>query len=154
MSHASLHATCIVTQGAGILLMGAPGSGKSSLALAMMDTAGSGCAQEPMRTSLVADDRVIVESRDGRLVARPPRALAGLLEIRGLGPVRVRHAQSAILRLAVRLVPPSEIERLPDEEIFTIAGHDLPMIRLDPFSPFACARLRAAVITLCQGSCA
>src|SRR6516162_9304950 len=78
-----IHASCAARDGAGVLLLGPPGSGKSDLALRLLD-----CG-----FMLVADDRVEVEGG----VARPPPALAGLLEVRGLGILRLPYLQSARL---------------------------------------------------------
>lgn len=62
---------------------------------------------------LVADDRVLLEASHGRLVARPPAALAGLIEVRGLGLVRLAHEESAVVGLVVDLAA-TDAERLPE----------------------------------------
>ena len=78
---------------------------------------------------LVADDRV--EIADGR--ARPASGLAGLLEVRGLGILRLPHLPSATLRLAVTLGPAAQ--RLPAPARH--AAPDLPLITVDPAHPSA-----------------
>ena len=70
-----VHGTCIAIDGAGVLLRGPSGCGKSDLALRLIDGG----------AVLVADDRVSLEARAGDLVASAPDALAGLLEVRGVG---------------------------------------------------------------------
>jgi HPr kinase/phosphorylase len=92
-----VHGSCVSRDGDGVLLIGPSGSGKSDLALRLL---GRGF-------SLVADDRVDIE--DG--VAAPPPALAGLLEVRGLGIVRLPYAASARLALVAELGVAAE--RLP-----------------------------------------
>ncbi len=141
----TLHATCVRTGAAGVLLLGPSGSGKSALALALLDAPGSGGGSLPLETRLVADDQVVVTRKEQALFASPPDRLAGLLEVRGLGLVRVEHLPAARLHLAVRLMPRREIERLPEPETFPLLEAELPLTRIDPASPGAPARLRAAV---------
>lgn len=114
-------------EGDGVLLIGPAGSGKSDLALRLL---GRGFR-------LVADDRVDIA--DG--LASPPASLAGLLEVRGLGIVRLPYAVSVRLALVVELGPAAE--RLPMPEHHT--GLDLPLIRLDPASASAPDRIILAL---------
>lgn len=98
----NVHASCAAREGFGVLLMGAPGAGKSDLLLRLLSRG----------FQLVADDQVELE--DGE--ARPPAALAGLLEVRGLGIVRLPHVAPVRLALTVHLLGPSEPRpaRLPE----------------------------------------
>jgi HPr kinase/phosphorylase len=108
-----MHGTCVAREGQAVLLEGPPGAGKSDLALRLIDRG----------FVLVADDQVVVDG----LQASPPERLAGLLEIRGLGLVRLPYVRAATLRLAVTL---AAMPRLPDP-----ARHDrldLPLVRIDP----------------------
>ena len=120
-----LHASCAARDGNGVLLTGPPGAGKSDLLLRLIDRG----------FRLVSDDQVeITFPQPGALagplaspLASPPENLAGLLEVRGLGILRLPYLPIATLRLAVRLGPP---ERLPNP-----ARHehlDLPLISVDP----------------------
>jgi HPr kinase/phosphorylase len=121
-----IHASCAARDGAGVLLLGTPGSGKSDLLLRLLDRG----------FMLVADDRVEIE--DG--IARPPAALAGLLEVRGLGIVRLPHLAAARLALAVEL---GGGERLPAP-----ARHptlDVPRVAIDPTLPSAAQRVALAL---------
>ena len=108
-----LHATCVARDGHGVLLLGPPGSGKSDLALRLLERG----------FLLVADDRVEIDAG----VARPPAALAGLIEVRGLGVLRVPHATSARLALAVDLAEAAD--RLPEPARHPSLG--IPLVRLD-----------------------
>jgi HPr kinase/phosphorylase len=122
-----IHASCVARDGAGVLLLGPPGSGKSDLALRLLDRG----------FVLVADDRV--EITDGR--ARAPERLAGLLEVRGLGIFRVPAVAFARLALAVELG--SAAPRLPRpirDERFGI-----PSIRLDAAAASAPERIALAL---------
>ena len=141
-----LHATCLEIGGCGVLILGVPGSGKSDLALRLIDQSGRGTGFEAMTARLIADDQVVITRRGDRLFASPPASLAGLIEVRGLGIVAVEHAPEAELRLAVRLVAATRIERLPETGgTWTLLDVLVPQIALDASAPSAPARLRAGV---------
>ena len=145
--HAFQHGTCISFGDAGVLLLGPPGSGKSDLALRLIDQSGSGISGVMKRSQLVADDQVIVRRQKERLVASAPPSIAGLIEIRGLGPVSLPYLREIELALAVRLAANPTIERLPELENnrWVILGVSLPMIEIDAASASAPARIRAAL---------
>ena len=108
----------------GILLLGAPGAGKSSTALELIET----CPWR--RTCLVADD-VAEISVDGQVfVARPPELIAGLLELRGFGPAPVRSTSRTALLAGFDLG--AEASRLPDPNNMSILGEGLPVWPLAP----------------------
>lgn len=93
----------------------------------------------------MADDRTEFAVRDGRLIASAPSAIAGLIEVRGLGILRVGAMAEAPLDLVVDLVPPDGIERLPDAAWCEILGIRLPQVRLAPFEASAPAKVRLAL---------
>jgi HPr kinase/phosphorylase len=144
------HGTCIDFDGAGVLILGAPGSGKSDLALRLLDRPGLGLSGQPKTAALVSDDQVAVTFDQGRLLARPPPAIRGLLEVRGLGIVEVPCRPQTVLALVVTLSDASMIERLPEPQDLacTILGQKLPLLRLDPRIASAPARVRAALDSL------
>ncbi len=144
---ALIHATCLAIGGEGVLLLGQPGSGKSDLALRLIDGAGAGLSGLLRSALLVADDQVSIRRVEGRLIASAPPALTGKLEIRGLGIAEVPIERDVPLRLAVRLTPAVDIERLPDlaRSRMDILGVSIPLVLLDPEKPSAPARLRAAL---------
>jgi HPr kinase/phosphorylase len=109
----------VARDGAGVVLLGPPGCGKSDLALRLLE-----CG-----FVLVADDRIDI--MDG--IARPPASLAGLLEVRGLGILRLPHATAASLVLAVSLTETQE--RLPTPR--RDPNLHLPLIAVDPRAPSA-----------------
>jgi serine kinase of HPr protein (carbohydrate metabolism regulator) len=92
----------------GILLIGESGAGKSEAALRLLERG----------AMLVADDRVILFERDCCLWAEAPAVLSGLLEVRGVGIVKVPSALSARIGLAVELVRPERVPRLPERIYF------------------------------------
>lgn len=97
-----VHASCVAWNGRAVLIIGASGSGKSSLALRLL------C----MGACLVADDGVILTARDGQVWAAGPDTIAGQIEIRGVGILAARTTRSAQVALVVDLDQP-EPDRLP-----------------------------------------
>jgi serine kinase of HPr protein (carbohydrate metabolism regulator) len=143
----ALHATCVTLGERGVLITGAPGSGKSTLALRLMDECGRGVGETAMVASLVADDRVILQRNDLFLEAAAPASLEGLLEVRGIGILRVpRVCSRCRVHLVVRLdTSAKEPERLPAASYTSYLGIALPLIRLNGHDPAVSARLRAAL---------
>lgn len=137
----NLHATALVAGSAGVLILGASGAGKSSLALALI-----GLLHSRRRfATLVADDRVWVEAQGGRLVAEVPQPIAGLVEIRGFGPARATHERRAVLDLAVRLVPRKDAPRLARPGAAeAVLGIALPCLDLAERDASGAARALAA----------
>jgi HPr kinase/phosphorylase len=145
-----IHATCVDISGRGVLILGPPGAGKSDLALRLIDAPGNGLNGVPSTAVLVADDQVILAAEACHLLARPPERLKGLIEIRGLGILKLSCRPKTIVRLIVTLSAASEIQRLPqpDDLAHEILSIKLPMLRLDPRFASAPARVRAALDSL------
>ncbi len=122
-----IHATAIAIGEAGILLRGPSGSGKSSLALALIALAG----RSGRFARLVADDRVALTAAGGRLLARPVAPLEGVVERRGLGLTPQPFIGATVVRLLVDLLG-EEPARMPEPEelVDRIAGLDLPRLRV------------------------
>jgi len=140
-----LHGTCVSVGGAGVLILGEPGAGKSSLALRLIDEPGYGISGVLLRGELVADDQVVVTREPDRLMASAPAALRGKLEIRGLGIVSLATPLSAALALVVKLQDHPAIDRLPDSRSFDILGLALPLVEIDAKMASSPARIRAAL---------
>lgn len=124
MNPPTVHATAVVIGEAGVLIRGDSGSGKTSLAFALVDAA----RQSGLYAAFVADDRVALTALNGRLVARCPETIAGLAERRGHGIEKVEHLPIAVIRLVADLVDPTTVVRLPEatEEETQIEGLRLP----------------------------
>ncbi len=122
----NLHATGVILGDRGVLVTGPSGSGKSTLALELLFRAriGGGFAR------LVCDDQLFVEARAGRLIARAAPAIAGLVEIRGLGPCPVDAEPAMAVDLLVCLVPAGAAPRIESGEAASIEGIAVPCIAL------------------------
>jgi serine kinase of HPr protein (carbohydrate metabolism regulator) len=136
VSAEAVHATAVVIGAAGVLIRGPSGSGKSSLALTLVDRA----EIAGFFAALVADDRVFLAAEGGDVVARVPAAIAGLLEIRGIGPVPVAHQPTAAVRLVVDL---AEMERYPVASTVLVEGLELPYLKVPARTAELAARLIA-----------
>jgi serine kinase of HPr protein (carbohydrate metabolism regulator) len=128
-------ASCVALNGRGLLIEGAPGSGKSSLALALIDRG----------AVLVGDDGVLLELRGDRVLASPHPNIAGKLEVRNLGLLDFPVARDVPVALVVRLDPaaPRFIEEAQEA---ILAGMPLPLIRLWPDSPVLSLRAELALV--------
>lgn len=134
-----LHATAVAIGGHGLLLIGPSGSGKSELALQLID----------LGAQLVADDQTRCAADGGRLLLSPPATIAGLLEVRGVGLVRQPWVTApARLLLDCGAVP----ERLPAPASCTIAGIAVPVLNFDAHAPSAAAKARAALALAAAGA--
>ena len=120
-----IHATCVVIGEAGILIRGASGAGKSSLAGALL----AGAALAGRFGRLVGDDRVEIAALNGRLVARPVEPIEGHLEVRGLGIVGLAHEPAAVVRLVVDCAAGAPA-RLPEaaDTVAIVAGIAIPRL--------------------------
>jgi HPr kinase/phosphorylase len=123
---ATVHASAVLVGPRAVLIRGPSGSGKSQLALELIEAARAGLL--PF-ARLVADDRVHLEAAHGRLLARPAEALAGLIEVRGVGLVRLPYEASAVVGLVVDLAA-ADARRLPEAASRTIeiGGIELPRL--------------------------
>ena len=130
-----LHATCVAIDGRGVLLRGASGAGKSDLALRLIDQG----------ADLVVDDRVDLFDVDGVLRAASPAAIAGRMEVRGIGVIPMPYLPSAEIVLLVDLVRPEVVERMPEPSFCRLGRFEVPALALAPFEASAAAKIRLAV---------
>ncbi len=117
----TIHATCVAIDGHGVLILGPSGSGKSDLALRLIDRG----------AVLVSDDRCIVAAREDATVAvSPPATIAGKIEVRGIGIMTMDNLDNAPLALVVALE--NDPPRMPDEgDTVEIARCRVPRLRTD-----------------------
>ena len=127
-------ASCVAVGGRALLIEGAPGTGKSSLALALIDRG----------ARLVGDDGVTLEGDGTRLLASPPPNTAGLIEVRNVGLLRMETEARVPVALVVRL--DAGAPRFIDEAgTVEIGGVTVPLVRLWPDSPVLALRTEAAL---------
>jgi HPr kinase/phosphorylase len=124
----SVHASAVLAGAHAVIIRGRPGSGKSRLALAVIEAAQTGLL--PF-ARLVGDDRVHLEPCHGRLLVRPAPALAGLIEVRGLGIRRMPHEARAVVGLVVDLAA-QDAERMPACGDTVIAGIAVARLAVAP----------------------
>jgi HPr kinase/phosphorylase len=124
----TVHASAVLVGARAVLIRGPSGAGKSRLALALIEAARAGTLRF---ARLVGDDRVHLEPANGRLLVRPAEALAGLIEVRGIGIRRFDHEPCAVVGLLVDLAA-ADAERLPETERqhAAIAGLSLPRLAI------------------------
>ena len=130
-----VHATAIAIDGRAVLLRGPSGAGKSDLALRLID----GGAR------LIADDQVELRRAGEHVLITAPAEIAGLMEVRGVGILRIERLAEAALAMCVDLVPSAEVERLPEIRCEDVLGVAVPSVPLSPFEASAAAKLRFAL---------
>lgn len=126
MTAGNIHASMVVVGDRGIVIMGEAGSGKSSLAMALVERA----AARGVFARLIGDDQLLVASRSNLLVCVAPPVIAGLVEVRGLGPSPVPHLPAAVADLVVQLVERQAAPRMAPGGTTEVAGMRLPVLVL------------------------
>jgi len=124
----NVHATTVDVNGNGVLIFGASGSGKSDLALRLI---------ENKNAVLVSDDQTNLENKDGDLIASAPKTIEGLLEVRGMGIVSVPVKEKTRVKLIVFASLKEEIERYPSNSFFKIKDVEIKSMKLDLLEPSA-----------------
>ena len=134
LSSEIVHASTVARDGRAVLISGPSGSGKSDLALRLLDRG----------FTLVSDDQTIVRRDGERLIASAPPNIAGKLEIRGIGIVDVAHAADLPVALLVELT--RDIQRLPDDSpTRAILGVAIPLVRVDAMAASAASKVALAL---------
>ena len=134
LSSETVHASTVATEGRAVLISGPSGSGKSDLALRLLDRG----------FTLVSDDRTIVRSAGNKLVASAPETIKGKLEIRGVGIVDMDTVTDVPVALVVELT--SDIQRLPDDSRERLVlDSSLPLISVDALTASAPSKVAVAL---------
>ena len=137
----TVHATAVMIEEKGVLLRGPSGSGKSDLALRLIDDG----------AVLIADDRTALTHRDGSVVAQCPASIAGQLEVRGIGIVDLPYIEEAALSMIVDLVSSDQVDRLPAKRMEELLGCRISSITLAPFEASAPAKIKMAIRLPAEG---
>jgi|KBSSwiStaDraftv2_1062776.scaffolds.fasta_scaffold66312_6 serine kinase of HPr protein (carbohydrate metabolism regulator) len=134
----TVHATCLSVEGCGVLLLGRSGSGKSDLALRLIDRG----------ARLVSDDYTILSKIRGRLIATPPPSIKGKFEVRGIGILDWENDPEIEITAAFALDEP--VERLPNEDVAgrVFAGMRVPVLSLNALEASAPIKLEIALRVL------
>jgi serine kinase of HPr protein (carbohydrate metabolism regulator) len=132
----TVHASCVALGERAILLTGPSGSGKSDLALRLLDRG----------AILVSDDYTVLTANRGTLLATAPAAIAGRIEVRGVGLVEIGHESGFPVSLVVDLDAPPE--RMPTGQTRAIAGVTLPLVAIAPFEASAPIKVELALLHL------
>jgi len=136
-----VHATAVAIGGAGVLIRGSSGQGKSDLALRLIDRG----------AILVSDDQVDIVRKGRDLLLSPPPPLAGKLEIRSLGIWEQEYLSEAPLKLIVDLKP--HPERLPlDRQVMILLGIKVPTCTLNAMESSAAIKAEWALRLIMQGA--
>lgn len=130
----TVHASCVALGERAILLTGPSGSGKSDLALRLLDRG----------AILVSDDYTVLTAARGTLVATAPATIAGRIEVRSVGLVEIGHESGFPVSLVVDLDAPPE--RMPKGRSQVIAGVSLPVIAIAPFEASAPIKVELALL--------
>jgi serine kinase of HPr protein (carbohydrate metabolism regulator) len=134
LSSETVHATCVAVDGRAVLISGPSGAGKSDLALRLIDRG----------FTLVSDDQTLVRKSGERLLATAPAAIAGKLEIRGIGIVDMETVNDVPICLVVDLT--SDIRRMPDDSRErSVLGIAVPLISVDATAASAAAKVALAL---------
>jgi serine kinase of HPr protein (carbohydrate metabolism regulator) len=134
VSSETLHASCVAIGDHAVLIEGPSGSGKSDLALRLIDRG----------ARLVSDDYTVLIRSGGALLARAPDTIRGRIEVRGIGIVEMEPGERVPVALVVRLV--EQVERMPDVDTERrIAGVTLPELALVPYENSAPIKLELAL---------
>ncbi|MBR9971982.1 HPr kinase/phosphorylase [Magnetospirillum sulfuroxidans] len=130
-----VHATSIEIDGHAVLIRGPSGCGKSDLALRLIDGG----------AMLVADDQTEISAENSRLFASSPATISGIMEVRGLGIVRLPHRDRVPVALVVDLIAAKDVERLPEPAMAGFLGLRVPRVALAAFESSTPAKVRLAV---------
>jgi serine kinase of HPr protein (carbohydrate metabolism regulator) len=134
LSSETVHATTVALDGRAVLISGQSGSGKSDLALRLIDRG----------FTLVSDDQTIVRRDGERLIGSAPGNIAGKLEVRGLGIVDIDYVDGVPIDLLVELT--SDIQRMPDDSRQRVLlGVEVPLIGIDAMTASAAAKVAVAL---------
>jgi serine kinase of HPr protein (carbohydrate metabolism regulator) len=137
LSSERIHASCVAIGGRGVLISGASNSGKSDLSLRLIDRG----------ATLVSDDYTQLVRKGDQLIGSPPKAIAGKMEVRGIGIVEKYYLKSVTIVLLIDLDQPSP--RFPDDDkTRTLAGVEIPLFTLAGLEPSAPIKVELLVSQL------
>ena len=134
----NIHASCVCIKNKGILFLGDSGSGKSDISLRLI---------ADYKATLIGDDRIDIIAKGNNIIASAPKNLSGLLEVRGIGIIKVKTKKKNKIDLAVFLTQ-DKIERMPEPLYYELLDKKIPLININPFEASATAKILAALSLL------
>lgn len=134
----TIHATTVSLDGRGVILRGPSGSGKSDLAIRLINEG----------ALLVADDQTILFIESDRLMAQSPTEIAGKMEVRGVGIVNMGPPAIVPVFLLIDMSDPAGVPRMADFETVELVGQQIPRIHLTPFEMSSAAKVKLALRAL------
>jgi serine kinase of HPr protein (carbohydrate metabolism regulator) len=134
----NIHATCVNINSKGVLIIGDSCAGKSDLALRLITM---------FSAKLVGDDRIDIQNDKGVIKASSPDVLKGLLEVRGVGIIKIDHIEKTKVDLVIKLTT-EKIERIPEPLSYDIEGVLLPLFYLNSFESSAPSKVLAMLSLL------
>ena len=135
-----IHGTCVAWRNAGVLLIGVPGAGKSDLALRLIDRG----------FSLIADDQAAIKIKNDLLQLSVPPAIAGQIEVRGIGILSLPYKSETNLKLVVQLVAREELDRMPEDQFWHYQQMKVPQIKLHAFDHSTPFKIQLALERICH----
>jgi len=122
----NVHGTAIILGDRGVFVRGQSGAGKTELALELLARVG----RYGRYARLIADDQVFTSSVGRRLLMTAPASIAGLIEVRGLGPRSIASQDKAVIDLVVTLIDPKQAERMPEPGFAALDSVQVPELKL------------------------
>ena len=137
-----MHASAVALDGQAVILCGPSGSGKSTLAMRLIDAYGA---------RLIGDDRLLVRAAQDILCVSPHKKLAGLIELRGLGLLRLPYEADVPLALVVQLVAREKVPRLAEADDFRAQGLSVAQLHLHGHDAATPQTIMRALTALADG---
>ena len=134
----TIHATTVSLDGRGVILRGPSGSGKSDLAVRLINEG----------ALLVADDQTVLFIEGDRLMAQPPTEIAGKMEVRGVGIVKMGPPVIVPVFLLIDMADAADVPRMAEFSPVELVGQQVPQIHLAPFEMSATAKVKLALRAL------
>ena len=129
-----MHATSVAIEDNGVLIIGPSGSGKSDLALRLIDSG----------ATLISDDLTFCKKKSGKIYLFSTKKIFGLIEIRGLGIITVPYVEDIELKIVVNLTE-DKVERLPNQNVKVLMGSQIPLININPTEASASAKIKLKI---------
>ena len=130
-----VHGTSVSIDGDGVLFRGPPGSGKSDLALRMIN----------FGAQLVSDDQVCLTRRNDNIFMSSPPTIRNSLEVRGIGIVNTIVQKEAPLILILNMLPNNVTSRMPVWQLCTFFDIKVPAVEFAPFEISAHLKVKLAI---------